>query len=54
MDNPPCVDIQSSVVVKEHDDIFRIGRNECLELIAICKCLCVIEENSCRRYSFSG
>ena len=42
MDNPPCVDIQFSVAVKGHDDIFHIGRNECLELIAIFKCLCVI------------
>ena len=54
MDVPPCVDRRFSVVVKEHDDIFHIGRNKCLEIITVWKCLCIIEDKSCRRYSLSG
>ena len=53
MDTPPCVDIQFYVVVRDHDEIFHIGRNECLEIIAILKFICVTEEKYCRRYSLS-
>ena len=50
---PPCVYSQFSVVVREHDEIFHISLNECLEIIAILQCLFVIEEKSCRRCSLS-
>ena len=35
MNIPPCVDSQISVVVKEFDDIFHIGRNEFFEFVAL-------------------
>ena len=47
-----CVDSQFSVVIKDFDEIYHLGRNECLNFIALCKCLSVLEEKSCRGYSF--
>ena len=48
-----CVDSIFSVVVKERDDICHIGRNECFDFVAIWQCLNVLEDKSCRKYSFS-
>ena len=53
MDISPCVYSRFSAVVKEHGEICHIVRNECLELVVIWKCLCVIEEKSCSIYSVS-
>ena len=53
MNIPPCVDSLFSVVVKDCDDICHLGRNECFDFVAIWQCLHVLEEKSCRRYSFS-
>ena len=53
MDIPPCVESRFSAVFREHGEICYIGRNECLELLVIWKCLCVIEEKYCSIYSVS-
>ena len=53
MDVSSCVDSIFSVLVKECDEIFHLGRDECFEFVALLICLRLLEEKSCRRYSFS-
>ena len=48
-----CLESRFSVVVKECDEIYHLGRNEWFEFIAIWQLLHVPEDQSCRRYSFS-
>ena len=49
----PCADRQFSIAVKECDEIYHLGINGCLEFIALLQCLCVLEDKSCGRESFS-
>ena len=48
MNISPCVDSQYSVVVKECDEIYHLGRNEGFELIAILKFLNAPRDKYCR------
>ena len=49
----PCVDSQFSVVVKECDDSFHLGRNEWFDFIALWQRLHLLEDKFCSGYSLS-
>ena len=49
----PCVDSLFPAFIKEFDEICHLRCNECFEFITILQYLRVMEEKSCRRYSFS-